>query len=73
MTDVGWLHRKFLMVDNFNGITVYSYEGRQLCNPKFQGLRTEFLNGESISLSDDTLAVIDRSDAKGALRLRCHT
>uniref|UniRef100_A0A7S0RGA6 Intraflagellar transport protein 80 homolog n=1 Tax=Pyramimonas obovata TaxID=1411642 RepID=A0A7S0RGA6_9CHLO len=58
--------KKFLMVDNFNGITVYSYEGRQLCNPKFQGLRTEFLNSESITLSDDTLAVIDRSDAKGA-------
>lgn len=56
--------KKFLLVDNYNGITVYSYEGRQLSNPKFQGLRTEFLNGESISLSEDTLAVIDRSDSK---------
>ena len=54
------------MVDNFNGITIYSYEGRQVSNPKFQGLRTEFLNHESISVSNDTLAVIDRSDSKGA-------
>mmetsp|Transcript_39397 Transcript_39397/g.47784 ORF Transcript_39397/g.47784 Transcript_39397/m.47784 type:complete len:763 (-) Transcript_39397:804-3092(-) len=56
--------KQFLMVDNFNGIQLYSYEGRQICNPKFQGLRTEFLNGESINLSNDTLAIIDRSDCK---------
>ncbi|KAK3271476.1 Intraflagellar transport protein 80 [Cymbomonas tetramitiformis] len=54
----------FLMVDNFNGIQLFSYEGRQICNPKFQGLRTEFLNGESVCVSGDTVAVIDRSDSK---------
>mmetsp|Transcript_10377 Transcript_10377/g.19632 ORF Transcript_10377/g.19632 Transcript_10377/m.19632 type:complete len:756 (+) Transcript_10377:193-2460(+) len=56
--------KQFLMVDNFNGISIYTYEGRQVSNPKFQGLRTEFLNHESISLSNDTMAVIDRSDSK---------
>jgi hypothetical protein len=34
----------------------------QVSNPKFQGLRTEFLNHESVSIANDTLAVIDRSD-----------
>ena len=33
-----------------------------MSNPKFQGLRTEFLNHESVSIANDTLAVIDRSD-----------
>jgi len=54
--------KQFLVVDNFNGITIYTYEGRQVSNPKFQGLRTEFLNHESVSIANDTLAVIDRSD-----------
>jgi len=56
--------RAFLMVDNFTGIQLYSYEGRQTCNPKFQGLRTEFLNAQSVSLSNDVLALIDRADSK---------
>ena len=36
--------RHFLILDNSAGIQLYTYEGRQLCNPKFQGLRTELLN-----------------------------
>eukprot|EP00761_Pharyngomonas_kirbyi_P000649 gb/GECH01000649.1/.p1 GENE.gb/GECH01000649.1/~~gb/GECH01000649.1/.p1 ORF type:complete len:758 (+),score=164.05 gb/GECH01000649.1/:1-2274(+) len=52
----------FLTVDNFSGIQVLSYEGRLLCNPKFSGLRTEFLNPESISLSNDYVAILDKID-----------
>ncbi len=29
--------RFFLTVDNFSGMQVYSYEGRPVSNPKFQG------------------------------------
>eukprot|EP00164_Ancoracysta_twista_P001772 GFYU01002327.1.p1 GENE.GFYU01002327.1~~GFYU01002327.1.p1 ORF type:complete len:763 (-),score=200.01 GFYU01002327.1:142-2430(-) len=55
--------RHFLMVDNYFGIQVFSYEGRALCNPKFSGIRSEFLNHQSVALSDDCLAVIDKTDS----------
>jgi hypothetical protein len=29
--------RSFLTVDHFTGIQIYTYEGRHVCNPKFQG------------------------------------
>lgn len=52
----------FATVDAVVGIQVYTYEGRHVCNPRFQGLRSEFLNANSVSLSPDVLAVIDSSD-----------
>lgn len=51
-------------MDNFSGIQIYSYEGRPLSNPKFASLRTEFLDAQSISLSNDMLAIIDRNERK---------
>jgi len=53
--------KHFLMVDNFAGLQIFSYEGRMVSNPKFQGLRTEFLNQQSVSLAGDTLAIVDRA------------
>lgn len=29
--------RHFLIMDNSTGIQLYTYEGRQICNPKYQG------------------------------------
>ncbi|MEW5301900.1 MAG: hypothetical protein WDW36_004725 [Sanguina aurantia] len=58
--------RHFLVLDNASGLQLYTYEGRQICNPKFQGLRTELLNRQMISLSNDTLAVLDQQAAAGA-------
>mmetsp|Transcript_5483 Transcript_5483/g.19072 ORF Transcript_5483/g.19072 Transcript_5483/m.19072 type:complete len:763 (-) Transcript_5483:1656-3944(-) len=55
---------QFLTVDAFAGLQLYSYEGRQICNPKFQGLRTEFLDEASVSLSSDCLCLIDSTDSK---------
>ncbi|GAX72717.1 hypothetical protein CEUSTIGMA_g173.t1 [Chlamydomonas eustigma] len=52
--------RHFLILDNSAGIQLYTYEGRQLCNPKFQGLRTELLNQRMVALSNDTVAVLDQ-------------
>ena len=46
------------------GVTVYTYEGRTLCTPRFAGLRTEFLNSRVTSLTDDVLAVLDVSDSR---------
>eukprot|EP00899_Mesostigma_viride_P006413 jgi/Mesvir1/15773/Mv03342-RA.1 len=56
--------KNFLMVDNVTGLRLFSYEGRQICNPKFQGLRVDLLNAQSVTLANDILAVIDRSDSK---------
>ena len=54
----------FLLADN-RGITVYNYEGQLLSTPKIKGIRAELLSAPSVSLSDDTLAVKMRTDAKG--------
>jgi hypothetical protein len=43
------------------GISVYSYEGRLICSPKVAGLRPEQLKPGNISLSPDTVAIIDRA------------
>ncbi|EFC50188.1 hypothetical protein NAEGRDRAFT_77945 [Naegleria gruberi] len=60
----------FLTMDNFSGIQIYNYEGRLLSNPKFSGLRTEFLNNQAVGLSDDIIAIIDKGEAKStAIRL----
>lgn len=55
-----FIFRYFLLVDSGKGIGVFSYEGRLICSPKVSGLRPEFLRHGNISLSSDTLAIIDR-------------
>ncbi|KAF0693598.1 Aste57867_15463 [Aphanomyces stellatus] len=54
----------FITVDNFYGIQIYSYEGRAISNPKFPGLHVEFLNRLTLSLSIDTVSILDHSDRK---------
>nr|XP_020647438.1 intraflagellar transport protein 80 homolog isoform X5 [Pogona vitticeps] len=55
--------RHFLLVDG-GGIYLYSYEGRFISSPRFPGMRTDVLSAQTISLSNDTLAVRDKSDEK---------
>lgn len=57
-------NENFLIVDNINGIQVFTYEARLLSQPKYTGLRPEFLNSQTMSLSSDTLAVRDKTDEK---------
>ncbi|OQR84934.1 intraflagellar Transport protein 80 [Achlya hypogyna] len=52
----------FITVDNFNGIQVYSYEGRAVS--KLPNMRVEFLNRMTVSLSTDTIAILDHTDRK---------
>lgn len=56
--------RHFLLVDG-SGLYMFSYEGRLICSPKFPGMRADILNAQGVSLSNDTLAVRDKSDEKG--------
>ncbi|XP_077899707.1 intraflagellar transport protein 80 homolog isoform X3 [Ictidomys tridecemlineatus] len=55
--------RHFLLVDG-GGIYVYSYEGRFISSPKFPGMRTDILNAQTVSLSNDTIAIKDKADEK---------
>jgi len=55
--------KNYLMAD-MNGLQVYSYEGRPVAAPKFPGMRPEAFNGQTVSVSGDSLAIIDHSDNK---------
>ncbi|XP_067400735.1 intraflagellar transport protein 80 homolog isoform X3 [Emydura macquarii macquarii] len=55
--------RHFLLIDG-GGIYLYSYEGRFISSPKFPGMRTDILNAQTVSLSNDTLAIKDKTDEK---------
>mmetsp|Transcript_42074 Transcript_42074/g.98677 ORF Transcript_42074/g.98677 Transcript_42074/m.98677 type:complete len:767 (-) Transcript_42074:943-3243(-) len=52
-----------LMVDNAS-MQVYTYEGRPVSAPRFQGMRSEAINANTVSMSTDVIAVIDHSDPK---------
>ena len=56
--------KHFLLVDN-TGLYIYSYDGRLACTPKFAGMRADILNELTVSLSNDTLAIKDKSNEKG--------
>ncbi|KAJ1486356.1 hypothetical protein T484DRAFT_2337278 [Baffinella frigidus] len=51
------------MVDN-SGMQIYTYDGRPVSAPKFQGMRPEVFNSMTVSMSTESIAVIDHSDAK---------
>uniref|UniRef100_A0A7M4ELG6 Intraflagellar transport 80 n=1 Tax=Crocodylus porosus TaxID=8502 RepID=A0A7M4ELG6_CROPO len=55
--------RHFLLIDG-GGIYIYSYDGRLISSPKFPGMRTDILNAQSVSLSNDTLVIRDKADEK---------
>ncbi|XP_013386357.1 intraflagellar transport protein 80 homolog isoform X2 [Lingula anatina] len=55
--------KHFLLADNV-GVHVYSYEGRLVCSPKFQGMRTDVLNAQTVTISNDTVAIRDKTDEK---------
>lgn len=58
-------HRHFLLVDGA-GLYVFSYEGHLISAPKFLGLRVDIINAQGVSLSNDTVAIRDKSEEKGA-------
>ncbi|XP_073435069.1 intraflagellar transport protein 80 homolog isoform X1 [Dendrobates tinctorius] len=55
--------RHFLLVDG-GSVFVYSYEGRLISSPKVPGMRTDILNAQTVSLSNDTIAIKDKTDEK---------
>ncbi|TMS07418.1 Intraflagellar transport protein 80-like protein [Larimichthys crocea] len=55
--------KHFLLVDGA-GLYAFSYEGRLISSPKFPGMRADILNAQGVSLSNDTIAIRDKSDEK---------
>ncbi|XP_034024184.1 intraflagellar transport protein 80 homolog [Thalassophryne amazonica] len=55
--------KHFLLVDGA-GLYTFSYEGRLISSPKFPGMRADVLSVQHVSLSNDTIAVRDKSDEK---------
>jgi len=54
----------FSLVDASHNFNVYSYEGKLISQPKYQGLRVEFLNQKHLSVASDVLAILDTSNPK---------
>ncbi|KAL3846590.1 hypothetical protein ACJMK2_017565 [Sinanodonta woodiana] len=63
VTLVKQAEKHFLLVDGA-GVYVYSYDGRHVCSPKYQGLLADILNDQTVSLSNDTVALRDKADEK---------
>ncbi|XP_078612463.1 intraflagellar transport protein 80 homolog isoform X1 [Branchiostoma floridae x Branchiostoma japonicum] len=57
--------KHFALVDS-SGIQVYSYEGRMQASPKVPGLRPDVLNVQTLSISNDAVAIRDKKDEKGS-------
>jgi intraflagellar transport protein 80 len=57
-------HKYFAMIDASLNFNIYSYDGKLISSPKYQGLRVEFLNKRHISISSDVLAIIDPTNSK---------
>ena len=53
----------FALVDS-TGIQLINYEGRALSAIKFSGLRSEFLNHQTLSICRDVVALVDPSNPK---------
>ena len=58
------LGEKHMAMVDVNGIQVFNYEGRIVSAPKFQGMRSEVFNSQTVSMSSDIIAIIDHSDTK---------
>ena len=64
---VSYSFRHFLLVDG-SGVYVYTYDGRLACAPRYPGLRADILNSQTISLSNDTVAIRDKADEKSKFK-----
>jgi len=60
--------KSFAISDTVSGLRLYNYEGRHVSSPRFAALRPDSLTPDSVSLSADTVAILDRTDGK---TIRC--
>jgi hypothetical protein len=65
LNEINFLFRNFLLIDGA-GLYVYSYDGRLQSTPKWQSMRTDLMNINILSISNDTIAVRD-TDQKSSI------
>ena len=53
-----------MLLDNVNGIQVYTYEGRLISAPRLQNYRVDLINDDLVSLARDVIAIRDQRDPK---------
>ncbi|CAG0899667.1 unnamed protein product [Darwinula stevensoni] len=58
--------KQFLLVEG-SGIYIYGYDGKLVSSPKWPSMKVDLLNSQIISLSNDTVAVRDRTDQRAVL------
>lgn len=56
----------FLITDKYCGIQCFTYQGRLVSTPKPKGIRYEFLNDKSITISEDAIAILDKGEKKSS-------
>ncbi len=55
--------KHFLLVES-GAVHLYSYEGRLICSPRWPGMRPETLSTQTVSVSNDCIAVRDQVDER---------
>ncbi|XP_070399693.1 intraflagellar transport protein 80 homolog isoform X2 [Nothobranchius furzeri] len=55
---------KYILLVDGSGLYTFSYDGRLISSPKFPGMRADLLNAQSVSLSNDTVAIRDQNEEK---------
>lgn len=58
-----YFFRYFFLIER-NSLNIYAYDGKLHWSPKLPGIQLDLLDDSCVSLSPDTLAVIDQTDAK---------
>ncbi|KAH3761199.1 intraflagellar transport protein 80-like [Pelomyxa schiedti] len=58
------LSSKYLAVNDSSGVHVYTYDARHVLTPRLPGLRPEFINTDSLSLTDAYIALVDRANPR---------
>jgi len=53
-----------MLLDNINGIQIFSYDGRLVSSPKLTNWKVELLTDDFVSVSSDMLAIRDQRDPK---------
>lgn len=66
VTFIAQCEKYFILIDG-GGLYLYTYDGRMVSSPKWNGMRTELLNLNTVSISNDTIAVRDSVDQKSIL------
>ena len=56
--------RFFALLDDMNGLNIYTYDGKQIQSPQITGVRFSLLSKKMISISNDIIAILPPNNPK---------